>query len=68
MKVKYKGQIVKVLVEGPSKKNPKDVSGTYFWTHKIALFRSDRTDLKGKFDIKVYETKTWTLYGELVEE
>ena len=38
-------------------------------THKIVLFKSDRKDLKGKFvNTRIYDAKTWTLYGELVEE
>ena len=65
---KYLGKIVKVLVEGPSKKNPEMLTGRSS-THKIVLFKSDRKDLKGKFvKTRIYDAKTWTLYGELVEE
>jgi len=65
---KYLGKIVKVLVEGPSKKNPEMLTGRSS-THKIVLFKSDRKDLKGKFvNTRIYDAKTWTLYGELVEE
>ena len=64
---KYLGKTVKVLVEGPSRKNPEMLTGRTS-THKIVLFKSDRTDLKGKFvNTKIYEAKTWTLYGELEE-
>jgi len=64
---KYLGKTVKVLVEGPSRKNPEMLTGRTS-THKIVLFKSSRTDLKGKFvNIKIYEAKTWTLYGELEE-
>ena len=64
---KYLGKTVKVLVEGPSRKNPEMLTGRTS-THKIVLFKSDRTDLKGKFvHTKIYEAKTWTLYGELEE-
>ena len=64
---KYLGKIVKVLVEGPSRKNPEMLTGRTS-THKIVLFKSPRTDLKGKFvNTKIYEAKTWTLYGELEE-
>ena len=64
---KYLGKVVKVLVEGPSRKNPEMLTGRTS-THKIVLFRSDRKDLKGQFvHTKIYEAKTWTLYGELVE-
>lgn len=63
---KYLNQTIKVLVEGPSRKNPEMLTGRTS-THKIVLFKSDRTDLKGKFvDIKIYDTKTWTLYGEMI--
>ena len=64
---KYLGKTVKVLVEGPSRKNPEMLTGRTS-THKIVLFKSFRTDLKGKFvNTKIYEAKTWTLYGELEE-
>ena len=59
---KYLGKTVKVLVEGPSRKNPEMLTGRTS-THKIVLFKSPGTDLKGKF----VNTKTWTLYGELEE-
>ena len=64
---KYLGKTVKVLVEGPSRKNPEMLTGRTS-THKIVLFKTSRTDLKGKFvNTKIYEAKTWTLYGELEE-
>ena len=64
---KYLGKTVKVLVEGPSRKNPEMLTGRTS-THKIVLFKSDRTDLKGKsVHTRIYEAKTWTLYGELEE-
>ena len=64
---KYLGKTVKVLVEGPSRKNPEMLTGRTS-THKIVLFKSDGTDLKGKFvHTRIYEAKTWTLYGELEE-
>ena len=64
---KYLGKTVKVLVEGPSRKNPEMLTGRTS-THKIVLFKSDRTDLKGKFvHTRIYEAKTWTIYGELEE-
>ena len=64
---KYLRKTVKVLVEGPSRKNPEMLTGRTS-THKIVLFKSPGTDLKGKFvNTKIYEAKTWTLYGELEE-
>ena len=62
---KYKDRIVKVLVEGPSKKNKEVLSGRTS-TNKIVLFKGDLS-LKGQFvNVKINEYKTWTLYGEIV--
>ena len=62
---KYKDKIVKVLVEGPSKKNKEVLSGRTS-TNKVVLFKGDLT-LKGQFvNVKINECKTWTLYGEIV--
>ena len=61
---KYKDKIVRVLVEGPSKKNKEVLSGRTS-TNKIVLFKGDIA-LKGQFvNVKINECKTWTLYGEL---
>ena len=65
---KYLGQTIKVLVEGPSRKNPEMLTGRTS-THKVVLFKNNGKNLKGKFvNIKINDVKTWTLYGELVEE
>ena len=65
---KYLGQTIKVLVEGPSRKNPKMLTGRTS-THKVVLFKNNGKNLKGKFvNVKINDAKTWTLYGELVEE
>ena len=62
---KYKDKIVKVLVEGPSKKN-KDVLSGRTSTNKVVLFKGDLS-LKGQFvNVKISECKTWTLYGDIV--
>ena len=62
---RYLNETVKVLVDGPSRKNKEMLSGRTS-THKIVLFKGDK-ELIGKFvNIKINETKTWTLYGELV--
>ena len=63
---RYLNETVKVLVDGPSRKNKEMLSGRTS-THKIVLFKGDK-ELIGKFvNIKINETKTWTLYGEIVE-
>ena len=65
---KYLGQTIKVLVEGPSRKNPEMLTGRTS-THKVVLFKNNGKNLKGKFvNVKINDAKTWTLYGELVEE
>lgn len=62
---KYKGKVVRVLVEGPSKKNKEVLTGRTS-TNKITLFAGDES-LKGTFvDVKINECKTWSLYGEIV--
>jgi len=62
---KYKDKVVRVLVEGPSKKNKEVLSGRTS-TNKIVLFKGDMA-LKGQFvDVKINECKTWTLYGDIV--
>ena len=62
---KYMGTTVRVLVEGPSKKNKEVLSGRTS-TNKIVLFKGDMA-LKGQFvDVKINECKTWTLYGDIV--
>lgn len=61
----YKNKIVKVLVEGPSKKNKEVLSGRTS-TNKVVLFKGDLS-LRGQFvNVKINECKTWTLYGEIV--
>lgn len=61
----YKDKIVRVLVEGPSKKNKEVLSGRTS-TNKVVLFKGDN-NLKGNFvNVKINECKTWTLYGELI--
>ncbi len=63
---RYLNETVKVLVDGPSRKNKEMLSGRTS-THKIVLFKGDK-ELIGKFvNVKIYETKTWTLYGEIAE-
>ena len=58
-------KVVRVLVEGPSKKNKEVLSGRTS-TNKIVLFKGDMA-LKGQFvDVKINECKTWTLYGDIV--
>ncbi len=63
---KYIGKLVKVLIEGESKKN-KDMLYGRTSTHKIVLFpKTDKILLKGHFvNVRIEHTNTWTLYGQV---
>ena len=63
---KYLGQVVKVLVEGPSKKNPDVLSG-YTEHNKLINFKGDASMVGQIVDVRVTEAKTWTLTGEQLE-
>ncbi len=61
----YKGKIVEVLVEGESKKNPDVLSG-YTPKNKLVNFVGPK-NLTGKLvQVRITETKTWSLNGELI--
>ncbi len=63
---KYVGETVKVLVDGPSKKNPEVLSG-YSEQNKIVLFEGS-DDLIGKVvEVKIDTSNTWSLYGTRVK-
>lgn len=62
----YRGKIVRILVEGESRKN-KDVLTGRTSTNKIVLFKGDK-DLEGTFvNVKINDCKTWTLYGDIID-
>src|SRR5699024_2523610 len=62
----YEGQIVKVLVEGESKKDDQVLAG-YTEKNKVVNFVAPKS-LVGKIvDVKITEARTWSLNGELVE-
>lgn len=64
---RYRGKKVRVLVEGESKKKKEVLSGRTS-TNKVVLFEGD-ISLKGTFvEVQIYECKTWTLYGRLVNK
>ncbi|SER08441.1 tRNA-2-methylthio-N6-dimethylallyladenosine synthase [Gracilibacillus ureilyticus] len=63
---KYEGQIVKVLVEGESKKDPEVLSG-YTERNKLVNFKGPKSIIGEIVEVKITNTKTWTLDGELVE-
>jgi tRNA-2-methylthio-N6-dimethylallyladenosine synthase len=62
---KYINKIVRVLVEGESKKNKKMFTGRTS-TNKVVLFEGSK-EIEGKFvNVRIGSCKTWTLYGEIV--
>lgn len=63
----YEGQIVKVLVEGESKKNPDVLSG-YTEKNKLVNFRAPASVIGEIVEVRITQTKTWSLDGELVEK
>ncbi|CAM3135292.1 tRNA (N6-isopentenyl adenosine(37)-C2)-methylthiotransferase MiaB [Streptobacillus felis] len=64
--VKYLNKVVRVLVEGPSKKNKEVLTGRTS-TNKVVLFKGEDKLYRGRFvNVKINDCKTWTLYGEIV--
>ncbi|OYD09533.1 tRNA (N6-isopentenyl adenosine(37)-C2)-methylthiotransferase MiaB [Paludifilum halophilum] len=62
-----RGEVVEVLVEGESKKNPDILSGRTR-TNKLVNFRGPK-HLVGRFArVRIDEPRTWTLKGEWVED
>ncbi|MED3688774.1 tRNA (N6-isopentenyl adenosine(37)-C2)-methylthiotransferase MiaB [Peribacillus butanolivorans] len=63
----YDGQIVEVLVEGESKKNP-DVLAGYTTKNKLVNFKGPKSSIGQIVKVKITGTKTWSLNGDMVEE
>ncbi len=63
--LKFVGKTVKVLVDGPSKRNEKVMSG-YTEQNKLVNFPAGEEVIGKIVDVKIVEAKTWTLTGELV--
>ncbi|MGM8211682.1 tRNA (N6-isopentenyl adenosine(37)-C2)-methylthiotransferase MiaB [Virgibacillus sp. W0430] len=62
----YQGKIVKVLVEGESKKDPNVLSG-YTEKNKVVNFRAPKSTIGQIVEVKITEAKTWSLDGVMVE-
>ena len=63
----YKGEIVEVLVEGESKKNPEVLAG-YTRRSKLVNFKAPKTAIGKIVKVKITDTKSWSLDGEMIEE
>ena len=59
----YVGKVVKVLVEGVSKKNKNILSG-YSEENKLVNFKGDVSKIGTIVKVKITTSKTWTLEGE----
>lgn len=64
---KHQGEVVEVLVEGESKNNP-DVLAGYTSKSKLVNFIGPKTAIGKIVKVKVTDTKTWSLKGEMIEE
>ena len=63
----YEGKIVKVLVEGESKKDDTVLAG-YTEKNKVVNFKGPKSIIGSIVEVKVTDAKTWSLNGELVEQ
>ncbi|SFA76349.1 tRNA-i(6)A37 thiotransferase enzyme MiaB [Lentibacillus halodurans] len=62
----YKDKVVKVLVEGESKKDP-DVLAGYTERNKLVNFKGPKLSIGKIVDVKITEAKTWSLNGVMAE-
>jgi tRNA-2-methylthio-N6-dimethylallyladenosine synthase len=63
---KLKGSVVKVLVEGESKKDP-DVLAGYTERNKVVNFKAPKSMIGKIVEVKITEARTWSLNGVMVE-
>ena len=63
----YEGKVVKVLVDGPSKKN-KEVYSGYTETNKLINFAGEGLKTGDIVDVLVTKAKSWSLDGELIKK
>lgn len=62
----YQDQVVKVLVEGESKKDPEVLAG-YTERNKLVNFKGPKAAIGQIVDVKITEAKTWSLDGVMIE-
>lgn len=62
----YAGTIVKVLVDGPSKKNPEMLSG-YTETNKLVNFAGKEIQAGDIVQVRIDEVRTWSMLGTLID-
>lgn len=64
---KYQDQVVEVLVEGESKKNPDVLSG-HTRTNKVVNFIGPKSLIGELVDVKITDAKMWSLDGEWLRQ
>jgi tRNA-2-methylthio-N6-dimethylallyladenosine synthase len=62
---RFEGDVVKVLVDGPSKQNDEVLSG-YTEHNKLVNFKGDPSLTGQIVSVKITEAHTWSLNGELI--
>ncbi|MBP1949201.1 tRNA (N6-isopentenyl adenosine(37)-C2)-methylthiotransferase MiaB [Virgibacillus litoralis] len=62
----YDNKIVKVLVDGESKKNP-DILAGYTERNKLVNFQGPKSAIGKIVEVEITESKTWSLNGIMVE-
>ena len=68
--LRFEGEIVEVLVEGPSKNNPNMLTG-YTKHNKLVNFANDKNNsykIGDLVNVKVVKAFSWHLLGEIVDE
>lgn len=64
---KFQDQVVEVLVEGASKKNPDVLSG-HTRANKVVNFRGSDSLIGNLVNVRVTNVKTWSMDGELIKK
>ncbi len=64
---RYIGEVVDVLIEGESRKNP-DVLAGYTNRNKLVNVKASKNLIGEIVPVRITHAKTWSLYGELVTE
>jgi len=65
--MRFKDQVVEVLVEGPSK-NADTVMAGYTRHQKLVNFKADPSVIGQIVNVKIVEAKTWHLFGEVITD
>ena len=63
---KLEGTVVKVLVEGESKKDP-DVLAGYTERNKVVNFKGSKSMIGQIVEVEITEARTWSLNGVVVD-